>query len=54
MIAAQLLGTGGIARPAGRFGDGRARSGGRRPGACPPRRLRFRRLREQRRASRGG
>jgi multicomponent Na+:H+ antiporter subunit F len=42
MMAAQLLGTGGITSLLGRFGDGRARGGGRRTGACTPRRLRFR------------
>ena len=54
MMAAQLLGTGGIsslllvASATGMRGVDDV------PGACPPRRLRLRRLREQRRPSGGG
>jgi multicomponent Na+:H+ antiporter subunit G len=56
MMAAQLLGTGGIASLllAGRCGDGRARRGGRRPGACSSRRFRLLGFRQKRRASGDG
>ena len=54
-MAAQLLGTGGIASLLlVASATGVRGRGGCRPGACPPRRLRLGRLREQRRASGGG